>query len=73
MTWELVKILILFSNTSRPVLWPTQLLDHWVPGYRSQWVKRQRHEADHSPASSAEVKNEWSYTSTLPYAFRSCT
>jgi len=23
-------------------------------------------EADHSPPSSAEVKNAWSYTSTLP-------
>jgi len=27
------------------------------------------HEADHSPASIAEVKNEWSYTSILPYTF----
>jgi len=27
------------------------------------------HEADHSPARSAEVKNEWSYTSILPYAY----
>jgi hypothetical protein len=26
-------------------------------------------EADHSPPSSAEVKNEWSYTSTHPYVF----
>jgi len=24
---------------------------------------------DHSPPSSAEVKNAWSYTSTLPYVF----
>jgi len=27
------------------------------------------HEADHSPVRSAEVKNEWSYTSILPYAY----
>jgi hypothetical protein len=27
-------------------------------------VKRPGREADHSPPSSAEVKNEWSYTST---------
>jgi hypothetical protein len=27
------------------------------------------HEADHSPSSSAEVKNAWSYTSTPPYTF----
>jgi hypothetical protein len=26
--------------------------------------------ADHSSPSSAEVKNEWSYTSCPPYAFR---
>jgi hypothetical protein len=25
-------------------------------------------EADHSPPSSAEIKNIWSYTSTRPYA-----
>jgi hypothetical protein len=26
-------------------------------------------EADHSPPSSAEVKNEWNYTSTPQYVF----
>jgi len=30
-------------------------------------IKRPRREADHSPPSSAELKNEWSYTST-PHA-----
>jgi hypothetical protein len=29
-------------------------------------VKRPGREADHSPPSSAEVKNTWSYTSTPP-------
>jgi hypothetical protein len=29
-------------------------------------VKRQGRGADHSPPPSAEVKNEWSYTSTPP-------
>jgi hypothetical protein len=29
-------------------------------------VKRPGREADHSPPSSAEVKNAWSYTSTPP-------
>jgi hypothetical protein len=29
-------------------------------------VKRPGHEADHSPQSSAKVKNAWSYTSTPP-------
>jgi hypothetical protein len=27
------------------------------------------HEADHSPQTSAVVKNTWIYTSTPPYAF----
>jgi hypothetical protein len=38
----------------------------WVPGALSLGVKRPRREADHSPPSSAEVKNAWSYTSTPP-------
>jgi hypothetical protein len=33
-------------------------------------VKRPGHEADHAPPSSAEVKNAWSYTSTLLYVFK---
>ena len=36
-------------------------------------VKWPRHEDDHSPSSSTKVKNEWSYTSTLTYAFVACT
>jgi hypothetical protein len=32
-------------------------------------VKRPGREADHSPPTSAEVKNTWIYTSTPPYAF----
>jgi hypothetical protein len=38
----------------------------WVPAALSLGVKRLRCEADHSPISSAEVKNAWSYTSTPP-------
>jgi len=30
------------------------------------WVKWPGHEADHSCPPSAEVMNEWSYTSTPP-------
>jgi hypothetical protein len=30
-------------------------------------AKRTGREADHPPPSSAEVKNEWSYTSTPPH------
>jgi len=40
----------------------------WVPGALSLGVKRSGREADHSPPSSAEVKNAWSYTSTPHYA-----
>jgi hypothetical protein len=37
-------------------------------GYRdpSPGVNRQGREVHHSPPSTAEVKNEWSYTSTPP-------
>jgi hypothetical protein len=32
-------------------------------------VKRPKSEADHSPPSSAEIKNAWSYTSIPQYVF----
>jgi hypothetical protein len=38
----------------------------WVSGALSLGVKRLGREAEHSPPSSAEVKNAWSYTSTPP-------
>jgi hypothetical protein len=53
-----------FSSPPRPdPLWgpPTFLLE---------WVKRSGREADHSPPSSAGVKNAWSYNSTPPYVFK---
>jgi hypothetical protein len=51
---------------SRTVLGPTQPPIQWVLGSLSPGVKRPRHEADHSPSTSAGVKNAWSYTSTPP-------
>ena len=36
-------------------------------------IKWPTHEAGHSPPSSAMVKNEWSYTLTLHYAFKGHT
>jgi hypothetical protein len=54
----------LFPTRSRPVLGPTQSPIQWVPGSIYQGVKRPGHEADHTPPSSAKVKNVWSYTST---------
>jgi hypothetical protein len=46
-------------------LWgPSSLLFNWYQGL-FPGVKQPRCEADHSPQSSAEVKNEWRYTYTL--------
>jgi len=41
----------------------------WVPGTLSLGVKRPEPEADHLFPFSAEIKNVWKYTSTLPYVF----
>jgi hypothetical protein len=41
-------------------------LRQWVPGDLSLWVKWLGRGADHSPPSSAKVKNTWSCTSTPP-------
>jgi hypothetical protein len=54
--------IFLLTTACRPVLRPTQPPIRWVPGALSLGVKRPRCEADHSPPSSAEVKNAWSYT-----------
>jgi hypothetical protein len=54
------------SNVSRTALGPTQPPIQWVPVALSLRVKRQGRETDHSPPSSTEVKNVWSYTSTFP-------
>jgi hypothetical protein len=41
----------------------------WIPGALSSGVKRPGREAEHSSATSAEIKKMWIYTSTPPYAF----
>jgi hypothetical protein len=48
--------IFLFTTASRMALGPTQPPIQWVPGALSLGVKRLGHEADHSPSSSAEVK-----------------
>jgi hypothetical protein len=58
--------IFLFTTASRKALGPTQPPIQWVPGALSLGVKQLGREVDHSPPSSAEVKNVWSYTSTLP-------
>jgi len=57
-----------FTTSSRPTLGSIQRPIQWVPGALSLQVNLPGREADHSPPFSAEVKNEWSYTSTLPDA-----
>jgi hypothetical protein len=61
--------IFLFITASRTALGPTQPPIQWVPGTLSLGIKRPGREADHSPPSSAEVKNAWSCTSTPQYAF----
>jgi hypothetical protein len=61
--------IFLFTTVSRMALGATQPSIQWVPGALSFGVKWPGREADHSPPSSAEVKNEWSYASTPQYIF----
>jgi len=42
------------------------VLIHLVTGTRSAGIKQAELEADHSPQSSVEVRNEWSCTSAPP-------
>jgi hypothetical protein len=58
--------ILLFTSRFRPSLEPTQPPNQWVTGALSLGVKQRGREADHSPPSSAEVRNAWSYTSTPP-------
>jgi len=48
--------IFLFTTASRIALRPTQPPIQWVPGALSLRVKRPGRETDHSPPSSAEVK-----------------
>jgi hypothetical protein len=64
-SWQGLGI-FLFTTTSRMALGPTQPPIQWVPGVLSLGVMQLGHEANHSPPSSAKVKNVWSYTSTPP-------
>jgi hypothetical protein len=58
--------IFLFSMPSRPVLGPTQPPIQRVPGVLSPGVKRPEREADHSLATSTDVKKMWIYISTPP-------
>jgi hypothetical protein len=60
----------IFSSPRRPDwFWgPPSLLSNGYWKF-SPGIKRPGREADHSPPTSAEVKNTWFYTSTTPYVF----
>jgi hypothetical protein len=57
--------IFLFCNTRRPALGPTQPPTHRVRRSLSFRIKWPGHKAEHSIASSDEVKNEWSHNSPL--------
>jgi hypothetical protein len=62
--------IFLYTTMPRMALGPIPPPVQWVPGALSLEVKWPGREADHSLLSSAEVKNEWSYTSTPPIRLR---
>jgi hypothetical protein len=61
---------LLFATASSPVLGPTQHPNQLLRGTLSLSVKRPGRESGHSPPSSADVKNAWSYTPTSPIRLR---
>jgi hypothetical protein len=67
-----MKGFFLFATAFRPALrTPPPQPIKWVRGALPAEVKQSLLEAGHSPPSSAEVKNAWSYTSTPPVSLRS--
>jgi hypothetical protein len=59
----------LYATALSPAMESTQRPVQLVPGTLFPEVKRPGRERHHSPTSSAEVKNAWSYASTPPYVF----
>jgi hypothetical protein len=59
----------LFTTAPKPALGLTQPPVQWVTVSLSLEVKRLGREADHSPPTSAEMKNAWRYVYTPHYVF----
>jgi hypothetical protein len=57
------------ATFSRLALGPNNPPIQWVLGVPSLGIKRLKREADHLPPSSAENKNVWIYSFTLPHIF----
>jgi hypothetical protein len=65
-----IEGIFFFSTTPHPdrICFPPSFLSHGCRGgggALSSGVELPVHEADHSPSSSIEVKNAWSYTSVI--------
>lgn len=60
------------STVSRPAVGSIQPPIQLIPGALSSGLKRPESEADHSPPTSAAVKNAWRCTSTPPYISMAC-
>jgi len=63
--------IFLFSKRSMPSLGSSKPTIQWVTGFFPR-TKRPGSEGNHSTPSCAELMNEWSHTSTPPYAFMAC-
>ena len=58
---------LLFSTPSQLILLLIQMHIQQVPGALTLVIKQQWYESENSLPHSGKVKNEWIYTSTLPY------
>jgi hypothetical protein len=56
-----------FTTAFTPAVGPPSLLSIWYGGALSPGIKQSEPETNHSPPSTADVTNVWSYTSTPQY------
>jgi hypothetical protein len=60
---------LLCSKVSRPALGPSQSHVRCIAGALFLVIKPRGRKPGHSPPSDAEIKNEWTYTSSLRGTF----